>query len=384
MSERLKNHNGRRQSLGIYLHVPFCKSRCAYCDFISSIDSFAQRRKYVEYLQRQIDIAAEKYGEKYNVDTLYMGGGTPTLLDSSQLKDVTDKIYKGFQCNLKEFTAEANPCTVDNEKLTALKDCGVGRLSIGVQSFDNALLKMLGRRHDAEEAKRAVKLAKSYGFDVSVDAMIGLPGQKILDIKQFVDIAADMDVDHISVYMLSVERGTALDKNIKEGKLAAKCDDEIADDYQYACEMLAKKGYSRYEISNFCRDGKVSYHNLRYWQRCDYLGLGMGAHSLIGDERWRNAETFDEYYNAIDNLDYRFDVEPLSVEDRESEFIMLNFRLTKGIDFAEFTKKFGSNFLIKYKSAIEKNKNYLQITSHGISIKYEYLQLMNSIAVDFV
>ncbi len=260
----------------------------------------------------------------------------------------------------------------------------MGRLSIGVQSFDNALLKMLGRRHDAEEAKRAVKLAKGYGFDVSVDAMIGLPGQKILDIKQFIDIAADMDVDHISVYMLSVESGTALDKNIKEGKLAAKSDDEIADDYQYACEMLAKKGYARYEISNFCRDGKASYHNLRYWQRCDYLGLGMGAHSLIGDERWRNAETFDEYYNAIDNLDYRFDVEPLSAEDRESEYIMLNFRLTKGIDFAEFTKKFGSDFMIKYKSAIEKNKNYLQITSQGISIKYEYLQLMNSIAVDFV
>ena len=366
------------------MHVPFCKSRCAYCDFISSIDSFAQRRKYVEYLQRQIDIAAEKYGDKYNVDTLYMGGGTPTLLDSSQLKDVTDKIYKGFQCNLKEFTVEGNPCTVDNEKLTALKDCGVGRLSIGVQSFDNALLKMLGRRHDAEEAKRAVKLAKGYGFDVSVDAMIGLPGQKTLDIKQFIDIAADMDVDHISVYMLSVESGTALDKNIKEGKLAAKSDDEIADDYQYACEILGKKGYARYEISNFCRDGKASYHNLRYWQRCDYLGLGMGAHSLIGDERWRNAETFDEYYNAIDNLDYRFDVEPLSAKDRESEFIMLNFRLTKGIDFAEFTKKFGSDFMIKYKSAIEKNKNYLQITSKNISIKYEYLQLMNSIAVDFI
>ena len=193
-----------------------------------------------------------------------------------------------------------------------------------------------------------------------------------------------MDVDHISVYMLSVESGTALDKNIKEGKLAAKSDDEIADDYQYACEMLGKKGYSRYEISNFCRDGKVSYHNLRYWQRCDYLGLGMGAHSLIGDERWRNAETFDEYYNAIDNLDYRFDVEPLSAEEKESEFIMLNFRLTNGIDFAQFTKKFGSNFLIKYKSAIEKNKNYLQITSKNISIKYEYLQLMNSLAVDFI
>lgn len=384
MSVDSKDIEDKGRSLGIYVHVPFCKSRCTYCDFISSIDSSENRNKYTQYLQRQTQLSGRRYGGSYVVDTLYFGGGTPTLLDKEQFNGITQKIFSSFKCDIKEFTVEANPCTVTDEKLAYLKDCGVSRLSLGVQSFDDSLLRMLGRRHSADEAKTAIALAKKYCFDVSADAMIGLPNQKISDIKNFVDIAGDLGVDHISVYMLSVEDGTVLHRQIREGKLAEKTDDEIADFYEYACRRLQESGYERYEISNFCKNGKKSLHNLRYWQCKDYLGLGMGAHSLLDGERWRNAETFEEYYKAVDNDSYRIDIQKLSEIDKEREYIMLGFRLSDGISLTQFENFFNCNFLEKYKNALEKNKNYLQINSNSVSIKYEYLQLMNSIIIDFI
>ena len=373
-----------KPSLGIYIHIPFCKSRCTYCDFVSSVEDCNQRGKYVEYLCRQIKLASEEYSDKYTVDTIYFGGGTPTLLDNRQLELISKEIFGGFDCNLKEFSVEANPCTVDREKLIALKKVGVTRLSIGVQSFDDKLLKMLGRRHDAQRAEEAVGLAVQFGFDVSVDAMIGLPNQTKEDIKKFVDKVNALGAQHISVYMLSVEDGTRLKSLIEQGVLIAKSDDEIADLYDYACENLKERNFNRYEISNFCKDQKVSHHNLRYWQCLDYLGLGMGAHSLTNGERWSNADNFKEYYESIDNGNYRRDIQSLSRENIESEYVMLGFRLQSGINLFEFSKKFGCDFLRKYALAIEKNKNYLDITQESVAIKYRYLQLMNSIIVDFI
>lgn len=372
-----------KQSLGIYIHIPFCKSRCIYCDFISSVDDCSQREKYIEYLCRQIRLAGREYAEDYTVDTLYLGGGTPTLLDGAQLKKISKEIFSNFNCNLKEFSIEANPCAVDREKLIALKDMGVTRLSLGVQSFNDDLLNMLGRRHDSKQAEEAIKLAAEFGFDVSVDAMIGLPNQTKDDIKSFIDKADSLGVEHVSVYMLSVEEGTALKRLIEQGKLVAKSDDEIADFYDYACLRLKEKKFERYEISNFCKNQKVSHHNLRYWQCLDYLG-GMGAHSLTKGERWRNADNFEEYYDCVDEGNYRLDMQQLSNDDMESEYVMLSFRLQKGIDLSEFSAKFGHDFLSKYSHAIEKHKNHLEITNSSVSIKYEYIQLMNSIIVDFI
>ena len=378
------NVSQNKPSLGIYIHIPFCKSRCIYCDFVSSVDDRLQREKYVQYLCKQIKLASEEYSKDYTVDTIYFGGGTPTLLDVEQLKAICGEIFEGFNCNLKEFSIEANPCSVDKEKLIALKNIGITRLSFGVQSFNDELLKMLGRRHNSKQAEEVVRLAKELGFEVSVDAMIGLPNQTKGDVKDFIDRAEKLGVDHISVYMLSIEEGTKLKRLIDEGSLIAKSDDELADFYEYACQSLEKYGFERYEISNFCKNQNVSHHNLRYWKHLDYLGLGISAHSLIKDERWRNSNNFDEYYKSVDNIQYRFDLQKLSKEDIESEYIMLSFRLKDGIDLSEYSKMFGSDFLRKYSQAIEKNKNYLVITNNNVSIKYEYLQLMNGIVVDFI
>ncbi len=242
------------------------------------------------------------------------------MLDGEQLMAIGKEIYGGFNCNLKEFSVEANPCTVDREKLIALKDMGVTRLSIGVQSFNDELLKMLGRRHDAKRAEDAIRQAVEFGFDVSVDAMIGLPNQTQEDIKNFINRANLLEVEHISVYMLSIEDGTQLKSLIEQGKFVAKSDDEIADMYEYACLCLKKRNYERYEISNFCKNQKVSHHNLRYWQCLDYLGLGMGAHSLTNGKRWSNAENFKEYFECIDKGDYRHNMQILSSEDMEREY----------------------------------------------------------------
>ncbi|MDE6473760.1 MAG: radical SAM family heme chaperone HemW [Clostridia bacterium] len=373
-----------KPSLGIYIHIPFCKSRCIYCDFVSSVDDCAQREKYTEYLCRQIKLAADDYCDKYTVDTIYFGGGTPTLLDCEQLRRIGKEVYKHFDCDIKEFSVEANPCTVDREKLIALKDIGVTRLSIGVQSFNDSLLKMLGRRHDAKRAEEAIRLAVEFGFDVSVDAMIGLPGQRKEDIKRFVDSADALGVEHISVYMLSIEEGTQLKNLIEQGRLIAKTDDEIADLYDFACQCLEERNFKRYEISNYCKNQKVSHHNLRYWQHLDYLGLGMGAYSLTNGKRWNNADNFKEYFTGVDNGNYRRDIKVLSNEEMEIEYVMLALRLQKGINLEDYSKKFGCNFLQKYSRAIEKNKYYLEVTKSHVAIKYPYLQLMNTIIVDFI
>lgn len=378
------NVSQKEPTLGIYIHIPFCKSRCIYCDFISSVDDCNQRGMYVGYLCKQIRLAAEEYSKDYTVDTLYFGGGTPTLLEGEQLKKISKEIFDNFACSLKEFSVEANPCTVDREKLLALKDCGVTRLSLGVQSFNDDLLKTLGRRHDSKKAEDAIKLAIETGFDISVDSMIGLPNQTNEDIKDFITKADRLGVEHISVYMLSVEDGTKLKSLVEKGELIAKTDDELADAYEYACHCLKEKNFERYEISNFCKNRKISRHNLRYWECSDYLGLGIGAHSLTKTQRWRNADNFKEYYDCIDRENYKFDVRKLTKEEQESEYIMLSFRLQNGVDLSEFYARFDNDFLSKYSHAIEKNENYLDITQKRVAIKYEYLQLMNGIIVDFI
>lgn len=374
-----------KKSLGIYIHIPFCKSRCIYCDFVSSVSDGKCMDKYCDYLIKQIGLAKDEYREKYIVDTVYLGGGTPSLLSDKNLLKIAESLKDSFDFNLKEFSIEANPCTVNREKLDTFRQMGITRVSIGVQSFDDKLLSMLGRAHNSSQAIEAVKLAKEYGFEVSVDCMIGLPNQTNEDITDFVNIASSLGVDHISVYMLSVEDGTKLQKLIEEGKLIAKNDDESAEMYDIACKALKEKGYDRYEISNFCKDNKVSYHNLRYWQREDYLGLGLSAHSMTMNTRWRNPEDFEEYYSLLDkNIIPKLDIEELSQDEIKEEFIMLALRLNEGINIKKYNELFGEDFKKEYRLALIKDARYLDISDDRVAIKGEYLGVMNSIIVDFL
>ncbi len=373
------------KKLGIYLHIPFCKSRCVYCDFVSSVAKAEDMDCYVNRLCSQIKDEGARYSDCYTVDTVYFGGGTPTLLSEENLSRLSEEIKRNFKLDIKEFTVEANPCTVDVKKLSALKESGVTRLSIGVQTFNDRLLKMLGRRHDRLQAINAIKIAKELGFDVSADCMLALPKQTFEDVKEFVEIADGLGVEHISAYMLSVEEGTPLQKLIDDKTLVQKSDDESAEFYDYICSILKDKGYRRYEVSNFCKNNKTSAHNLKYWQRKDYLGMGLSAHSLIDGVRWRCANNFEEYYRLLDkNQPIRLDREVLSEEDKKSEFIMLALRLKEGLDVEEYEMTFGVNFAKEYSYALKKNSQFILFDSKRLWIKEEYIKVMNSIVVDFL
>lgn len=374
-----------KKSLGIYIHIPFCKSRCIYCDFVSSVSDSKSMDKYCDYLIKEIEAASEKYRDEYTVDTLYLGGGTPSLLSDKNLLRISERIKSRFDCELKEFSMEANPCTINADKLDAMKKAGVTRVSIGVQTFNDGMLRMLGRAHDSFTAVKAIRLAKEKGFEVSVDCMTGLPEQTEEDVRDFVEKAVSLGADHISVYMLSVEEGTKLDRLISEGKLVAKTDDEVAELYDVACSALKEKGFDRYEISNFAKQGKVSYHNLRYWRREDYLGLGISAHSLIMNERWRDSDKFEEYYSLIDEgLMPALDVEKLDEDDIKEEFIMLALRLKEGINIKKYNELFDGDFMSEYRFALIKDAKYLDIDKDRVAIKDEYLETMNSVIVDFL
>lgn len=374
-----------KKSLGIYIHIPFCKSRCIYCDFTSCVGDGKAMDEYCAYLEKEIGLAAKKYSDEYIVDTLYFGGGTPSLLSADNFRDVAECVKDNFSCRLKEFSVEVNPCTANREKFDAFKKAGVTRLSIGVQSFDDKLLKMMGRAHDKECAVKAIKLAKEYGFDVSADCMIGLPEQNKEDVEDFADYASALGLDHVSVYMLSVEDGTPLEKLIAQGKLVAKSDDEAAELYEAACKALEDKGYERYEISNFAKNGKVSLHNLRYWKREDYLGLGLSAHSLSDNVRTYNPDTFKEYYEALDKGILPSQIEDvIDVEGQKEEYVMLSLRLKEGIDLTKYSELFKENFKKEYRLALLKNAPYLDVSDERVAIKDEYLSVMNSVIVDFL
>lgn len=374
-----------RKSLGIYIHIPFCRSRCIYCDFTSYVGDEGAREKYCDYLKKEICLAAQKYSKDYTVDTLYLGGGTPSLLNKESFCDIAKCVKDNFDCKLKEFSVEVNPCTATREKFEAFQKAGVTRVSIGVQSFDDKLLKMLGRAHDRECAVGAIKLAKEYPFEVSADCMTGLPGQTKENVEEFAEVVSELLVDHVSVYMLSVEEGTELSRLIENGILTPKSDDEVAELYDTACKALKEKGYERYEISNFAKDGKVSLHNLRYWRRQDYLGLGLSAHSLLGNIRTFNPNTFKEYYSSIDAEVLPAKTEDIIDEDgQKEEFVMLALRLKEGIDVDKYNALFGGDFKEEYKYALIKDARYLQVSDNRVAIKDEYLSVMNGIIVDFL
>lgn len=383
--QKEKTLSENKNTLGLYIHIPFCKSRCIYCDFVSSVSDNACMDKYCDYLKKQIALAKDKYKDKYIVDTIYFGGGTPSILSCDNLLKIANSIKSSFVFDLKEFSIEANPCTIDETKLSTFRQMGVNRISIGVQSFNDDILQMLGRAHDSITAINAIKMAKEYGFEVSVDCMTGLPDQTKEDIEDFVEKATNLNVDHISVYMLSIEEGTKLEELINQGKLTAKSDDEIIELYDTACEFLKEKGFERYEISNFAKNSKVSFHNLRYWRREDYLGLGISAHSLIMNKRWHNPDNFEDYYKALDKgLMPMEDIENLDEEEIKEEYIMLALRLKEGIDIEKYNKKFNSDFKNEYRLALIKDARYLNISDKKVSIKDEYLETMNSIIVDFL
>ena len=276
---------------GVYVHIPFCRSKCQYCDFASYAGREEMREAYVDALGTEMLVRGQEMVLKHGrPETVYVGGGTPTALNVEQLSSVVALIKSVFG-TAAEFTMEVNPGTVDGDLLKKLHEWGVNRLSIGIQSFDNNLLKRLGRIHTAEQAEEAVKLARAAGFDnLSLDLMYGLPGQTMEDLQKSVKKALSLQPEHISIYGLQVEEGTPFYRDQQAGRLNLPESDVTDDMYDYLTEYLPEQGYRRYEISNYAKPGKESRLNVSYWQDVRYLGLGAAAHSYMDGMRLENVD----------------------------------------------------------------------------------------------
>ncbi len=375
------------KNLGVYVHIPFCISRCAYCDFISSTCLDENKiNTYIEHVLKELDLLREDgLFDSREIDTVYFGGGTPSLLKTHYFRSILEKIRLNRRVVSQEVTIEANPATITKEALLELKDMGINRISIGIQSLNDATLKAINRRHNAIEAIEAIKMAKSAGLSISVDLMIGVPYQEKEDIKRFIDEVTKYDVKHISIYMLSLEDGTPLKAQVDKGLIKVLSDDEKVDHFNYAASLLKEKGFVRYEVSNFAIPGFEAKHNKKYWTRDEYIGLGLGAHSLIDNKRFYNEEDFDSYFKALDsNRLPHIKEADLDRNDIEEEYIMLALRTNEGVFLEDYLSKFGKNFLVEKQKALDLHKDQLNITDKNVSIKEEYLNVLNQIVIDFI
>ena len=387
-----------KKEFGLYIHIPFCRQKCFYCDFPSFAGREKKIDKYLQALEQEFALLRQRLYQKDNVRdteskfaprTIYIGGGTPTALNANQLEKLLKIVQKYVAvAEAEEFTVEMNPGTVDREKLLLLQQAGVNRLSVGVQSFDDHCLKKIGRIHTAQEAADTIELAHNLGFgNISLDLIYGLPQQDREILTQSVERALTLPVQHISIYGLQLEEGTAFQRMADMGKLQLPTDELVEAMHDYIVEKLPEAGYQRYEISNYALPGYESKHNLSYWQDVDYLGLGSGAHSYWQGTRYENPSSIDDYISALEAGRL-----PASLEeqvDRQAhmeEYCFLGLRTASGIDKNLFQQKFGVDLFTVYGRTIEKlmAQDLLQHTARGIALTPLGMKYGNQVFGEFL
>ena len=331
--------------LGIYIHIPFCASKCAYCDFYSLAGCEELMPDYQEALLKHIAESSSAI-KNYEVDSVYFGGGTPSFYGADRICDILDALkFNGNVRTDSEITVECNPDSVNYGMLKLLREEGVNRLSFGVQASDDGLLKMIGRRHSYAQAERAIAMARSAGFDnISIDLMYGLPTQTKEDWAITLQKAIELHVEHISVYGLKLEPGTRMYEEYRNSPTMPS-DDEQADMYSFASQFLERFGYKQYEISNFCAPGFASRHNLKYWKLEDYIAFGPGAHSSVGNIRYSFVKDLKRYINAVESGESLLDeYEQEDPSERANEYLMLAMRTSGGVSEKEYRQKTQSDW----------------------------------------
>ncbi len=344
-------------SAGIYIHVPFCQKKCSYCDFYSlPLREQASLEQYTRNLLQAIEQQAGSW-EKHLFSTVYIGGGTPSLLQPEQVHRILQSLSQNFSLQpLAEISLEANPATLDRMRLQELKSAGINRISLGVQSFCDQELKILGRIHTARQARQAVEDIMAAGFDnFNLDLIYGIPGQNLADWRYNLQRAVDCQPTHISTYLLQLDASVPLAGQIRAGRYTDLSEDLQADMYDAALDYLIEAGFHHYEISNFARPGAECNHNLIYWQAGEYLGLGPGAVSFREGRRWRNREiTIDlDGKTGPDQIAVEI-LETMDNHERFVDAVILGLRMTEGISRQHFMERFGIDFVQEYHSIIEK------------------------------
>lgn len=374
---------------GVYIHIPFCKSRCRYCDFYSTT-GLARREEYMVALRHELVLRSASFEQilhqtGHSITTIYFGGGTPSTICEKDIVDFINAIRITFEADdIEEITMEANPGDLTEEKLRILHDGGVNRLSIGIQSFNDTLLRRIGRRHTAEEAKAAIEMAKRAGFgNISIDLMYGLPGQTMEDWQKDVKTAMEQDIQHISAYCLTYEEGTPLYNALMAGDVE-ELDDELLNEMQdYLEAELQKSGIMRYEVSNYAIPGYESRHNGSYWTGAPYMGLGAGAHSYDGQllRQW-NPDDIDAYISEVKSCRLPLESEILTDTDRYNEAIMLGLRTVKGIDLASL--KTTDREMILQKSSKYVAEELLSAESARLRATHAGMRVLNSIITELM
>ena len=397
--------------LGIYIHIPFCVKKCDYCDFISYSNCFDMQEKYVEKLLEEIEENKDLLKNNF-ISTIYIGGGTPSAIKSELIKKILDKIYDVSRIDKEkvEITIEVNPGTITKNNLQMYKDCGINRLSIGLQSTDDAILKEIGRIHNYNQFLDTYKWAGEAGFEnINVDLMLGLPGQDIEILKNSLENVVNLKPipNHISVYSLIVEDGTKIEQRIDSGELSLPDDEKERRQYHYMKNSLELKGYKHYEISNFAKPGFESKHNMNCWGQKQYVGFGVAAHSYVNGVRYANTSDLKEYLN-VDNKksvenDMKNDFEVnfenkngfatiKTIEeiqnklDMEKEFMMLGLRKLDGVSISKFEQKFGENPIYLFRNELQKlvEEELIEIDLDDIKLTSKGLDLANLVWEEFV
>ena len=375
-----------KTDLGIYVHIPFCVRKCDYCDFVSMVGSPDEQAYYIRVLKKEIR-SFEALGNLYLVRTVFFGGGTPSIMDVSQLERIMEQLKEQYEfAEDVEITIECNPGTLTEEKLVRYKEMGINRLSIGLQSTHNEELKVLGRIHSYEDFLESYRLARKVGFtNINVDLMTALPGQSVEAWEDVLRTVVALAPEHISAYSLSIEEGTPFYERYgsTKGRLLLPKGSEDRQMYHLTKEILGEAGYRRYEISNYAKKGKECRHNITYWNGGEYVGFGLGASSYLGGKRFSNPRDKQEYWEFARNAYHHYkELTPQDQKATMEEFMFLGLRMMDGISVREFEEKFHVPFTEVYGTPVrrmvtqgylEEDGNRLRFTDKGIDVSNQLL-----------
>ena len=410
------------KELGIYIHIPFCQHKCDYCDFISFSNKQDFIENYVEAVKKEINnyFKDKTLLETYTVTTIYIGGGTPSYINSKYICEIMHVLEENLKENMvkledMEITIEVNPGTVNKEKLEQYRKAKINRLSIGLQSTNNGMLKQIGRIHTYEQFLETYQMAKAVGFDnINVDLMIGLPNQTIEDIKRSLQEIVQLNPTHISVYSLIIEEGTVIAQKIENHQLQEMDEELERNMYWYVKNTLELNGYTHYEISNFAKEGKESKHNMNCWRQKEYIGIGLAAHSYLNYVRYTNTSEMEQYITRMNtlneqivndilklsnnkektsleekekNIETAYEIEELQdLEDRKKEYMLLGLRTIEGVSISKFKEKYIDNPLFLFRKELEKlvEEKLVMIDGDDIKLTNKGLDLANLVWEEFV
>ncbi len=360
--------------LGLYVHIPFCNNICYYCDFTKKIAKQKEKEKYINYLIKEIKLYQKYFAD---IETVYIGGGTPSSLNLSLLEKLLIVLPK----KIKEFTIECNPEDINQEFLALLVKYNVNRISLGVQTFNNKLLKTINRKHTYQTTVKSVELIKKYQLNLNIDLIFGIPKQNLANIQFDLKTATALDVNHISYYCLILENKTVFSKMYKENKIELLEEELEASFYELIINFLKENGYLHYEISNFSKSGYQSIHNIKYWQNQEYIGVGNNASGYLNNKRYINKKLFADYYQSLDQDQLPIaEINKVSKKDSMYEYVMLGFRMLQ-IDMLDFEKRYQIDIFEAFTNLnelitdnfIEKEKNFLKLTNKGLLLNNELL-----------